>query len=539
MAINNKIYEDKYRYISREGDYELFTTTDKFANAQIHNMATGTAWDSSNVYTTFDPEGNQGFWFGSNPCEISFDGEFTISTPKLNFISIQNIFESPKQVNLRLAFCETTSGNIGEPLMLNWSALDPDNFTKSRSFENPLGIISFYTRRTTLCEKDGAPTEYANYPLQSSNFQLINSIKRSNLFLGVYFSLTQYNPQDGTFGNGGISMTSELMQKFMPGGEFFEKQHIEWNGTTYTLGNFNYKLFSRSAPHDENESFSVYNGYRRQNADGSEEIIAGLNTYSSQNCALQIISEIEIDGNVYYLKNNCMQSLFAGTVLWGSIQNASRDPMYLSSANSYDEAHAEYYMLKGADAENYKKSIHFYPYSGENPFTLDGELNRDQYPLGTSVSLVENIENAKYESGIKAGLSWRNPSGSSMEEGIRFYRPTYSMKMIFEMLSCLLIPFTFLPSNSPGDRYQINKETQPDAYIGIREKNGFVKGNYIPYVWGVTEPEDDFRPDGYKPIGSDTVERLYVGSQIPGEIYLGSNPIKSMKYGEETVWGDA
>ena len=36
----------------------------------------------------------------------------------------------------------------------------------------------------------------------------------------------------------------------------------------------------------------------------------------------------------------------------------------------------------------------------------------------------------------------------------------------------------------------------------------------------------------------ETPARFFLGEQMPGEIYLGKNTIKSVKYGAETVWGD-
>lgn len=49
------------------------------------------------------------------------------------------------------------------------------------------------------------------------------------------------------------------------------------------------------------------------------------------------------------------------------------------------------------------------------------------------------------------------------------------------------------------------------------------------------EPID---PDYSQELFPDTPARFFLGAQIPGEIYLGSSQIKSVKYGAETVWGE-
>ena len=56
---------------------------------------------------------------------------------------------------------------------------------------------------------------------------------------------------------------------------------------------------------------------------------------------------------------------------------------------------------------------------------------------------------------------------------------------------------------------------------------------------------DDFGNSKFEPIDPDysqelfpeTPARFFLRDQIPGEIYLGKNKIKSVKYGAETVWG--
>ena len=129
-----------------------------------------------------------------------------------------------------------------------------------------------------------------------------------------------------------------------------------------------------------------------------------------------------------------------------------------------------------------------------------------------------------------ASFNWSAPGGYTLKDiGYEKYDPftIYSFKAWNDdgTLVTDLRPMAITDDNGSNPRGGMYDALTDKIYEAMRRSN-FGNSKF--------EPID---PDYSQELFPETPARFFLGEQMPGEIYLGKDKIKSVKYGAKTVWG--
>lgn len=184
-------------------------------------------------------------------------------------------------------------------------------------------------------------------------------------------------------------------------------------------------------------------------------------------------------------------------------------------------------MYRGTEKENFNIADIFYPLSSTFEFdmTNDTDYNTPDYKTPDIRNFTSSEPLEKLDTVNKA--IFRKSYLNDLHYA-QLQKPFVTVKDIFHLLSTFLIPFTVINGYSSAVSVLTNtvsKANTPNAYVGIRKEDGHVDGTWIPYEWGKTDVEHDFRPEEYEPIDPDYTPPEPVTPDDDGDINIGSVPL--------------
>lgn len=432
--------------------------------------------ETDTIYGYVDPTKNGMTMLGTTISQYNYQFD-----SDKNFLGFNTgVLADGIKINLRYFLSYTTSSStLHCNKIYRWTNLDDFEekykiiFTDTNyNEENILGNQEYFS-----LNGDYTPKLYSRYTSPTS--YLIDSIERDKIFLDV--DLLFYD-EDGSIIYGS---SLDIGDKFKPNvdNKLWNSGILELNNKTYRLVSYNMSPFIW-----DNSSYFIYRNFLRDN-----NSFANNDIYSF---GLTILSEITFNGNTYYLLNGGLND-------W--VFNV-KDSSSLTF-NTTDFATGTGFLLFNGN----ENQINFFTFNktGNNNVREEdikfNELNKYYYYN----DIIYKCD--------KPYLS----NGRLIQAGV-----VTPLKQIYHALACTLIPFG-IRDKKIGIDY-INKEKYGDrSYIGIRrESDGVLEGDFIPYVWGETKPETEFRPENFKPYDpSEDIPPEPVTPDDDGDINIGSVPL--------------
>ena len=502
MAVNQSVYPDKYKFWSdQDKTYELFTVGDTFYTEQYKKLPFGQLWDNSNVYTTFDPT-NTNLWFGVDSSRVTFETKndnLGRDENPITYISGSKIFSEPRQVNLRMAFVPSTTSNSQSygSLIYNWTKINEGMITSDNGeqFNNPYGLIGLDNSQYT---RINATDKNVNSRLLTNSFMFVNDIKRENVFLGLAlgFSFINDNGTDVSSSHSSVmylKLGDNDFNKFLPGGENFDKRTFIYSGKLARIKTIAVFLYAREKEHNEDESFTIY--YRNYRTDtNGENMNATSGDYYVSGWKMRIISELKIGDNIYYMNVDDFENDYCYNLYFYRNNYRYTSLFYGDERLGYAYSQSiKYAIYNGKDKDDFNVSTIFYPLSSTFEYDLS---DNTQYNSGDILNFTNSGDLDRLETVNRAFIDQE----TNQVKFLKLQKPFITVKDIFHLLSSFLIPFTII--NGEYSAYntlsnRISKKETPNAYVGIRKEDGHVDGTWIPYEWGKTDVEHDFRPEEY------------------------------------------
>lgn len=470
MAVNEDIYKTKYS-ISSNGR-ELFTTTERIDTIIKNNpdWQNEQIWDSSNVFTTYDPGKYDLGLFGSRHTNVSVNYD---KDPPHKII-VENSGEN-NSINLRYVFIQNFNLQMGGGSGFLWRGLEEfsDTITKEQLF-NGQSITYSDPLYHKPAQTKALSINQGGFPLNISSWYLVNSINRNNMFYLVTVTFGYYNTANNTIVNIDIP-TDHINQQL----QFSEGPYIEYDGHQCFITNIRVNTFVLNQAGDSFEPFTNCN---------SRDVESGAtNNLWSNNVGctmpLYIICEKIIDGRCYYYcipmntedNVNFMITYARGgaegdnNITWTSRIN----PWALEASMTFNRG----LTLETGNLQMF--SMHDIP-SVEMLLTDMTPSNGKQY--------INNDES--YYNTLSTG-------GGANEYFAHHMFKIISVREVFRMFACSLIPFKICGNNDVPNI--ITSETE-NTYVGVRGNHGIVEGDYNIFVLGETPLDTELRPDDFQPI---------------------------------------
>lgn len=510
--INQDIYVNKYEY--SYGGKPLFTTTDLLTNLMKEGWQKNTLMESSNVYTTF--QSNQ-FPNLCGATTTEFELDYTDNTGQPSQEGVQKIITTkniPTNINLRYIYHEQDFGNNGESFGLRWTGFTDDQYQNLINMLDGISSISYKDYNIKSSFYGGEPIDTTTafpgtqYGAGSTKQQFITSINRENLFYRVVPTFAYINS------NNQLVNVQPSFEEYKDWLENDESGFINLNGQNCFLIGINRQLLV-----NDGNQFIATGRIQKKDLDTDT-------TTDVSNSFTSVLGE----GINLFCENYHNDSLYYYTLPMCNVNDAGIQVVYYRA--TFGRYNFTMPSLNGSTSN--------YTYHGIDAFSYSIE-QEPQFNQGFMTIPIEEIEldlqNDEFFS-VKPGINQRKCKlygrnlmtavaldGNSYRPAVLFERYCISGKELMANLALSLIPFAF----STITDMTINQNTNPDAmFVGIRNDNGTVSGDYIPYVWGETEVEKDFRPEDFVP--EDPTKEPETPDQ-PDEGDIGENP-NANNYGD-------
>lgn len=498
MAVNQTIYKDAFEY-SYAGK-PLFTTTDTLPTLMESSWQKNTIMENSNVYTTFNAK-TYPLLCGATTSSFDLDYELEdgqSATDGVKHITIKR--DTPYNVNLRYVYKEQTVGNNGSSMGFRWTGYEEKDYEILKKLLTNTNALSYpdlnVTRRWSSPYDANDNAIYlngGNYSLDSPNQTFITAINRENLFFQVSLTFGYINE------NNKIVRLSNVKYS-----DYKDWLKSDTTGFISLQGHDNCfcleiaKLLCVNNQNDienGNHAFVVTSYITKKNlVTGETSVIDSGGAGSNIGNSINILCEKYNQSSCYYytapmtsnsdtgLKVPYKRAYFLKSNFTMRAANGSTSDFTYQSVDAFSYSHTE--------LPTFNKGFMTLPFE-------DIDVNPDEDEF--------YVNNPTYSEGNKYMIKGRNIMCATITDSnqacneVYFYKFCVSGKEIVANLSLLLIPFAFMDNASSQNR--IDKNTSFDAmFVGVRDEDGNVSGNFIPYVWGETEVEKEFRPDNFTPI---------------------------------------
>lgn len=508
MAVNEKIYEPKYEY--RAGSWVqgkdklkyLFKTTDTLNNILKENpdWQAEQVWDNSNVYSTYDPEKYGYGFFGSSHSTINIEyPEGKQNSPTAMSCELSDNVK----INLRYIFEECSTLDMGGGNGFMWKGLESNYGDKitlqslftggTYSYQDPnwnyqYGAAVDKTRELKLTE--------GSFPLNSSSYRFVTDINRNNIFYIVELTLGYYNESTNTIVN--ITVPTDVINSFQTN----NSPYIDYEGHNCFITNIYVRMLVMEMGGSQYQTFGSCS---RWQLDGGGQINAWDSGTVKPSMNLYIVCEKVVNGNCYYFSLpivNNSNSNFTCTLERGNYKNGNMT--YLGSELSPWSMQGTMSVIGGFERE-----------TGYNTIT-------SFYSIPKFERSLNGLVDGKYYINDDSSFFYRSNTGGG--EAVRFIgglNPIISIDEIFRMFACTLIPFKICCT---GDSPDIVNSTTRDCFVGIRNEDGLVEGDYESFIFGETVLDEELRPEDFEPFDPYEEPELPVTPDDYGDIPTGWLP---------------
>lgn len=542
MSVNTEIYGTGNRYTiksepapTRPQRENMIATSTRSLRDLIQNNPgwNSGAMDSSNVYTTFNPDKFPGL-FGAtvtdfNPVitDPSNDEDWnntgtstsTYHPPRAKELSWNEA--NTTRVNLRYVICNVSSAGSQPHYMFRWTNVD--DMVKSSLLGSADNSVVYQPYKPST---DNWVARYNNETqLNGTNqFQFVNDINRDNIMIAFAPNFMKVTDNSG-YGLDSVALqstgTAPLGKPEM--WDWLQNNDDGWientdRGEKYVCVGMDIYLFQKSVSADGTVTYfnGQYTGKRYDNV-GTE--IENFPTANSCCYALSLLCERVVNGNYYYYtipfspnstgsaKGGCF---YVNTADWANMDNypalfpiqpQMRDRGNKYSINPYNGFNGGMTLSDEPDDPNFLRGFTVFP-QGSGSMTFDYNT-----PSSDTNINPNDTDHARQWNQIKGkdifSFGWSS-GGSGIAYG--YYGAShhiYSGKELMAMIACFMIPAVYNYSNSSLTRFN-KADDEQYSFIGVRNADGSVSGDYIPYVWGETEVEQEMIPDDFVPFDPST-----------------------------------
>ena len=462
MAVNEGFYPNTYNWESAlyNEDTKPLFKTTDKLINLLQNFAPNQLFDNSNVYSTFNPAKYNLNIAGSCFSRIVVDRNEQNITTNISCGNEDTL----NKVNLRYLLIRSTARYD-----YAYSAEDMTSCPVIFNWtDDTLSLIkSQYTQfnqATPIGEVDnyviGSFRQFFSYSDQESFF--INEINRDNLFISLSVN---FKPLEG---RGSLEFTQDDLNPLTGDSQLLNSRVVERNGVKY-VPTYNLYYKTRSTIYN---GFTTNDSYKRNDND----IMLNVPDF------IVLVGERIIDGKIYYY----FIDAFSCTVTSGNSQYNRSSFQGAISGTLYNN------FILASDLDSYNDFLCVMNYDGVNT-TKDYIDNNDMKLLNNNY--------------IRNG---------------QLYPAPYTVMEMIRLLSLYLIPFDIEAGVTPTDT--INSKSK-NMFIGIRNpETGEVEGDFIPYVWGETEPEKELYPPDFTPYDPNETPDTPVTPDDWGDIPLGYLP---------------
>lgn len=485
MAINENVYKSLYEYSYY--DNHLFTTTDTLPNLLNEGWQKNSVMDDSNVFTTFNPNKYQTLC-GSSASEfvVSYnkDQETGLNNGATN-ISIVNA--GSESINLRYFFTETFSTD-GSSIGFRWTGYDDENyldFINAINYTNQKVYDDYNYKMTSngykVTDSIIGFNDSVNNGLSKRNMQFITDITRDNLFYQISIEFSHINDEYA------LIVDDVPLDTIIDWLKNDTSGFLNYNGNVCFVTKVNREIFVRRSEY----GFELTSNITRKNLVTGESVVIDRSSIGSLSSGINILCE-KYHNNLFYYSQPLINMTDKGfRTIYNNGDNTRNNASFPASNGSTSTfTYIEYDSFTNSidDTEEFNSGFSLVPL---NDFAI--------VPL-EDVFFSENTAYQAYKTKYKLYdrmlLSELTLDPSFWNASIAFERLCLSGNEIMANLSLSLIPFII----DSGLR-KIDENSNPNAmFIGVRDEDGTVSGNYIPYIYNVTKPEEDFRPDDFVPV---------------------------------------
>lgn len=441
--------------------------------------------DSSNVYTTFQAD-KYTTLCGATPVEFSLDYDDGSGQPSQEGVrKLYAAAANTSNINLRYIYHQQTTFNNGSSVGFRWTGFSDEEYQNLVKMISGTGSISYldYNIKSSYY---GSPlndytislTEIQGQGSSNASQQFITNINRENLFYGVKPTFGYINS------NNQLARITPSFQEYKDWLLNDTTGFIELNGQKCFLIELQKFLLV-------NDGTSFVNNGRIQKKDLTTNQTINISDSGGATLgdSINLLCETQVNDALYYytqpmssMNDIGIQAVY-GRATFGRAN-------YSMPANT---GSLSTYTYRDVDAFTY--SIEQFPEFNKGFMTLPVEDVALDFKTDTFFTTGAPQGSGYYKFYGRNVMRNSTIDGGASRRLVTFYKYCISGKELMANLALNLIPFAFIESQTV-----VSSTTNPESmFVGVRNANGTVSGDYIPYVWGKTKVEGDFRPEDFKP----------------------------------------